>query len=154
MPALGIPAYMQTTSFSQSLKTGQIRLVKLNRAERKRLVQKSAKRSLSVFLTVLGIAAPFWIISILVTTRRLHDRNKSGFWQLLLYLPLPAILIPMIFVALGFELSAFLQHASSNILIGCTLISIIASIRYAIELGFFGPRGGSPNKYGIDPRTN
>ena len=160
MPALGIPARMQTASFSQSLKTGKIRIAKIDRAQLKRQNKINARRFLSLFLTVLGMAAPFWVILISVTTRRLHDRNKSGLWQLLLYLPLPVILLPLIFVALGFEFPTFLQQDGFNgiqihtlFMIACTFISTILSIKYIVELGFFGPRGGSPNKYGIDPRT-
>ncbi|WP_416191706.1 DUF805 domain-containing protein [Neisseria sp. CCUG12390] len=38
--------------------------------------------------------------SIAVTTRRLHDTNRSGWWQLLYFIPLIGVLVVLIFTLL------------------------------------------------------
>ncbi len=50
---------------------------------------------------VLGILVP----SIAITTRRLHDTGKSGWWQLLYIIPLIGFIVVTIFLLTGSELA-------------------------------------------------
>lgn len=56
-----------------------------------------------IFLVIVGFVALFYISSAMISTRRLHDRGKSGWWFLLMLL-LSTILIGTIWwlIELGF----------------------------------------------------
>ena len=90
---------------------------------------------------LLGIV--LWIPRISVTTRRLHDVGKSGWWQLWLVL---LALVPWIVV---------IASQGTNSLVGPILIAPLAldaglAIMFVVWLTRKGDEG--PNKYGPDPR--
>lgn len=89
-----------------------------------------------LFFAITGIFYVVMIISgIAVGIKRLHDRDKSGWWLLLFYL-LPAVLSG-IGTATGME-TIF------------SLASLAVSIWMIVELGFLRGTSG-PNQYGPDP---
>jgi uncharacterized membrane protein YhaH (DUF805 family) len=108
-----------------------------------------------VLLVLIGIAVLFaqasWVVASVVTvpvflvliwitfalgTKRLHDRDKSAWWMLLLYLA------PAILQAIG-------RHTRPAGLI-LDLIGAGISIWALVELGFRRGTAG-PNRYGPDP---
>ncbi len=51
--------------------------------------------------------------SIAVTTRRLHDTNRSGWWQLIAVVPLIGIIVLIVFLAQGSKLRKIEESAVS-----------------------------------------
>lgn len=100
--------------------------------------------------TMLLVAAPFWllgtVIVLLVSIRRLHDRDMSGHWLWLFYLA------PNIFGGLGEALED--QGETGMIfalaIVICSLISIGITIWGVVVMGFLSGTSG-PNRYGPDP---
>ena len=92
-----------------------------------------------VVAILAGIAfIAFFISSLSLSVRRLHDRNKSGWW-LLFFLFVPNI-IQYVFALSGDPTIA---------LVGA-VISFAISIWYLVEVGFLRGTDG-PNRYGDDP---
>ncbi len=84
-----------------------------------------------------------------LVTQRLHDRNKSGLVAALFWAPAliqsATILVP--------ALNSFMD----TIMWGYNWLALwIGGVGtwFFVELGFYGPRGGDPNKYGPDPRND
>lgn len=55
--------------------------------------------------TGIGLLGAVYVLAVLlpsiaVTTRRLHDTNRSGWWQLLYFIPLIGVLVVLIFTLL------------------------------------------------------
>jgi uncharacterized membrane protein YhaH (DUF805 family) len=89
-----------------------------------------------LFFVILGIIYLVMLISsIAVGIKRLHDRDKSGWWLLLFYL-LPAVLN---------GIGATLDMQTIFSLAGAAI-----SIWMIVELGFLRGTSGS-NQYGPDP---
>jgi uncharacterized membrane protein YhaH (DUF805 family) len=89
-----------------------------------------------LFFVILGIIYLVMLISsIAVGIKRLHDRDKSGWWLLLFYL-LPAVLN-------GIGATLDMQTIFS-------LAGAAVSIWMIVELGFLRGTSG-PNQYGPDP---
>jgi uncharacterized membrane protein YhaH (DUF805 family) len=93
----------------------------------------------------LLVLVPFIVSSIAINLRRLHDRDKSGWWLLVFYL------VPV-------ALAVFAQAA-----VGSSPVSSVTKVAeygtlalqfwMIVELGFLpGTRGG--NQYGEDPRAS
>jgi uncharacterized membrane protein YhaH (DUF805 family) len=93
--------------------------------------------------TVIGIAVT--ISSIGVTIKRLHDRNKSG-WYVLLFLVAPMVLLVADF-AIG-----TMSAGSDFFATALWLIAIVIVIWGFVELGCLRGTIGH-NKYGSDPLT-
>ncbi len=92
--------------------------------------------NLRIALIVLAGAA-FLLTVIVVAVKRLHDRNKSGWWLLLLYG------VPLL-------LNAGAYSVASNEPVYLTVPALIINMWALIELGFLrGSRG--PNRFGEDP---
>jgi len=89
-------------------------------------------KGIGFFLVALVIYIPLIVSSVFVGIKRLHDRDKSGWWLLVFYL-LPTVLN---------ELSGV-----SSIL---AFVSIAITIWTFVELGCLRGTQG-PNKYGSDP---
>jgi uncharacterized membrane protein YhaH (DUF805 family) len=89
-----------------------------------------------LFLAVFAIVCIVLFISgIAIGVKRLHDRDKSGWWLLLFYA------VPALFDAMDRVLS---PHLIFN------LVSIAITIWLIVELGFLRGTPG-PNPYGPDP---
>jgi uncharacterized membrane protein YhaH (DUF805 family) len=102
--------------------------------------------SFSTVLVILGaviIIAMVWS-GCAVATKRLHDRDKSGWWLLFFYV-VPAILT-------GTHNALVRTGEESAILLAavCALISGVISLWMLIELGFLRGTPG-PNGYGPNP---
>jgi uncharacterized membrane protein YhaH (DUF805 family) len=89
----------------------------------------------AIVLALLVVPALIWI-TLALATKRLHDRDKSGWWLLLFYFA-PGIL-DTIEESIG----------SAGFIVG--LIGIGISIWGLVELGFLGGTAGQ-NRYGPDP---
>jgi uncharacterized membrane protein YhaH (DUF805 family) len=88
---------------------------------------------------LLAVAVVFSLISgIAVGIKRLHDRDKSGWWLLLFYLA-PGLLD---------GLATNLDREGTGLVF--SLASLVVSIWGLIELGFLRDTTG-PNRYGPDP---
>lgn len=92
-------------------------------------------------LGILGIIAlllyiPLLWIGIAIGTKRLHDRNKSGWWLVLFWL------VPGVLQVAGEQLG--------TVGIVLTLIGLGISIWGLVEIGFLRGTVG-PNQYGPDP---
>ena len=99
----------------------------------------------SIFGTLLGLA--LLIPSISLATRRLHDINKSGWWQLLWLLPVAiGIIIALVSWIADLHDWAFYGTAIA-ILIVFTFIVVVLLIYLYVRQGDDGS-----NKYGEDPR--
>ena len=95
--------------------------------------------------TLLGLA--LLIPSISLATRRLHDINKSGWWQLLWLVPVAiGIIIALVSWIADLHDWAFYGTAIA-ILIVFTLIVVVLLIYWYVRQGDDGS-----NKYGEDPR--
>jgi uncharacterized membrane protein YhaH (DUF805 family) len=89
-------------------------------------------KGIGFFLLVLVVYIPMIVSGIFVGIKRLHDRDKSGWWLLLFYL-VPALL-----------------NELSNASFLFSLASFAISIWAFVELGCLRGTAG-PNKYGPDP---
>ena len=88
--------------------------------------------------SIVSAVQALWLLlpTVGVTTRRLHDRNMSGWWQLLpLAAALPAIA------------GAVLESDGLLMLAGCTVA--LASLALLIIYALRGTAG--PNRFGPDP---
>jgi uncharacterized membrane protein YhaH (DUF805 family) len=88
---------------------------------------------------VIGIVAYIVMVvsGVMVGIKRLHDRNKSGWWLLLFYL------VPGVLSALGMQMGGMANGALS-------LIGFAITIWMIVELGCLRGTAGA-NQYGPDP---
>lgn len=97
-------------------------------------------------LPIVGllIAVPVVIVALwvgfAVAVRRLHDRNKSGWWLVIMYAPV------FVLSALGAVVSASDPETGS----GLNALSLPFSIWAFVELGCLKGTSG-PNRFGDDP---
>jgi uncharacterized membrane protein YhaH (DUF805 family) len=102
---------------------------------------------------VVGIGT--FISNIAVGVKRLHDRNKTGWWLLLFYV-LPGILVTAAavsgLIAVGSALDAVTSQSIASFgVAGFLLMGAFAVVLWAfIELGCLRGTVG-PNRYGPDP---
>lgn len=97
-----------------------------------------------ILAPILVIGIVMAVSSLAVSIKRLHDRNKSGWWMALYY----ALLIAQS-IAVSSKMMAR-PGTSGTISIGLALFNFAIVIYYIVELGFLkGKRG--PNHYGPDP---
>ena len=91
-----------------------------------------------LFIIVLALAILAWVSAFAIGVKRLHDRNRSGWWILLFYV------VPAVLGGAG-------QGTDGDLAQGILgLASVILSIWGLVELGFLrGTRG--PNRFGPDP---
>jgi uncharacterized membrane protein YhaH (DUF805 family) len=93
------------------------------------IVAGLVSKGIGYVLIVIVVYIPLVISGIFVGIKRLHDRDKSGWWLLVFYL------LPVILSGHGAILS---------------LVSLAVSIWGVVELGILRGTAG-PNKYGPDP---
>ena len=94
---------------------------------------------LGVVVGLLGFVAALWA-GTSVAIRRLHDRGKSGWWLLPMYLP----------VLVFSGLSELMQDSSGEPNIALAALSLPFSIWILVELGCLKGTVG-PNRFGPDP---
>ena len=95
-------------------------------------------RGIGFTLIVLVVYIPMVISGFMVGIKRLHDRDKSGWWLLVFYV------LPGALNAIGETLAAGWIFS---------LASFAVSIWALVELGFLRGTVG-PNRYGPDPLTS
>jgi uncharacterized membrane protein YhaH (DUF805 family) len=91
-----------------------------------------------------------FVFQLALTVRRLHDRNKPGWWLVVF------IGLPLLFQALAASLVAH-QHLVGPILLGLLVLALVLGATILTlwcwsELLFLPGRSG-PNRYGDDPRS-
>jgi uncharacterized membrane protein YhaH (DUF805 family) len=95
-------------------------------------------RGIGFTLIVLVVYIPMVVSGFMVGIKRLHDRDKSGWWLLVFYV------LPGVLNAIGESLAAGWIFS---------LASFAISIWALVELGFLRGTAG-PNRYGPDPLTS
>ena len=105
--------------------------------------------SVPIIGSVIWLAT--FIPSIAVTSRRLHDIGRTGWWQAL---PWGLSLVFVVSLIFGF-IRLFLSESSETIFFVITVISLLTLIAVGILLLVWFCRRGQNgiNKYGPDPRT-
>ncbi len=79
-----------------------------------------------------------------IIVKRLHDRDRTGWWVALIYGPTPAApLLDLVGIAGTFD-------KSSPISIALILVNFVFGVWFFVELGFLKGTQG-PNLYGPDP---
>jgi uncharacterized membrane protein YhaH (DUF805 family) len=101
------------------------------------ITSKIMSYGLGLILFILIVFIPAFISSLAIGVKRLHDRNKSGWWILVFYF------VPSILNALSFQVDG----PMSTLL---TLAGFAISLWGLVELGFLRGTVG-PNQYGPDP---
>jgi uncharacterized membrane protein YhaH (DUF805 family) len=95
-----------------------------------------------VFIILLGAMIAIWVSSLAIGVKRLHDRNKSGWWIIVFYI-LPWVL--------GSAANAVDRLGNDTLTLIVSLIGIVCALWGLMVLGFLrGTRG--PNNFGPDPR--
>jgi uncharacterized membrane protein YhaH (DUF805 family) len=109
----------------------------------------SQPRLLILAVLFIGIGLALCWAYLAVTIKRLHDRDRSGWWFLVFYvLPLAALLaLASALQALGVDLDG----APANIpLIGCLIVACLFQLWGFVEL-YLLPGTMGDNRYGADP---
>ena len=91
-----------------------------------------------LFIVVVGIAIASWVSGFAIGVKRLHDRNKSGWWILVFYVA-PSVL--------GSVAEKGADDTSGAVM---ELIGLVLWIWGLVELGFLRGTVG-PNRFGPDP---
>ena len=120
-----------------------------------------ANSSVMLYVTIMlwGVLQLFQVASLLpllaVTTRRLHDVGRAGWWQLIAYIPALLLLAFYVWMTYGLSPLLLVVLVSSGatgvlwlggILLALTLVGVITL------LVFLGRRGEqTENKYGLNP---
>ncbi len=109
-------------------------------------VTMAATSSLTaVFGATLAAYVPLVVSSVAVGIKRLHDRNKSGWWLLPFFIP---VVLP--FVAALLE-TVIVPDASMTFVV-FQYVSLAITVWAVIELGCLRGTIGA-NRYGFDPLT-
>jgi len=91
-----------------------------------------------LFIIVLAFVTLGWVSAFAIGVKRLHDRNRSGWWIVLFYV------VPAVLGGAGKGTDGDLAQG----ILG--LATLVLSIWGLVELGFLrGTRG--PNRFGPDP---
>ena len=121
-----------------------------------------ANSSVMLYVTIMlwGVLQLYQVASLLpllaVTTRRLHDVGRAGWWQLIAYIP--ALLLLAFYVWMTYGLSPLLPVVFSGatgvlwlggILLALTLVGVITLL---VFLGRCGER--AKNSYGLNPELD
>lgn len=94
-----------------------------------------------------GLVVLYCYFLFVTVTRRLHDRNKMGWWQI--YLFLPTIYLYIFHLFTYFKIPIFFGNFMGGYK-AAAVLSTLASVWFFFELGFFRGTAG-PNRYGPDP---
>lgn len=102
--------------------------------------------SMATYYVVAAIIyIPILISGIAVGIKRLHDRNKSGWWLLFFYLA------PWALNGIGWALGGGAEEDGASVVnLFFSVASFAISIWMLVELGFLRGTVG-PNQYGPDP---
>ena len=120
--------------------------------------------SVMLYVTIMlwGVLQLYQVASLLpllaVTTRRLHDVGRAGWWQLIAYIPALLLLVFYVWMTHGLSPLLLVVLVSSGatgvlwlggILLALTLVGVITL------LVFLGRRGEQvENKYGLNPELD
>ena len=123
-----------------------------------------ANSSVMLYVTIMlwGVLQLYQVASLLpllaVTTRRLHDVGRAGWWQLIAYIPALLLLVFYVWMTHGLSPLLLVVLVSSGatgvlwlggILLALTLVGVITL------LVFLGRRGEQvENKYGLNPELD
>lgn len=96
---------------------------------------------------LVSLFSPFtWLPTLSVTARRLHDINRTGWWQCAGVALIPFIIVIIVLAAGGDEVS--------GALLGVAAATALLAAALGITLFVFSCTAGTvgPNKYGPDPK--
>ncbi len=110
-------------------------LLAVSDEETDEIVAGVLSRGIGFTLIVLVVYIPMVVSGFMVGIKRLHDRDKSGWWLLVFYV------LPGVLSTIGESLAAGWIFS---------LASFAVSIWALVELGFLRGTAG-PNRYGPDP---
>lgn len=88
----------------------------------------------------LVAVAAFIVASVALAVRRLHDRGKSGWWLVAMYVPLLLLSV----------LRAILEASNPDVGAGFSVLTLPFSLWIFVELGCLKGTTG-PNRFGPDP---
>jgi uncharacterized membrane protein YhaH (DUF805 family) len=93
------------------------------------------------FLVLFGVMIAIWVSYLAIGVKRLHDRDKSGWWIVVFYI-LPWIV--------GSAANAVDKQGNDTLTLILSLIGLLLMLWGIVVLGFLhGTRG--PNRFGPDP---
>ena len=109
--------------------------------------------SLPFTIVMLVFELAFLLPSLAVTTRRLHDRNKSGWWLVIYYVLTLICLVPMfLFYTMADHSEQFNDTITYVLAFVFFILAILLFALAVVLLVWFCQRGTiGPNKYGPDP---
>jgi uncharacterized membrane protein YhaH (DUF805 family) len=93
------------------------------------------------FIVLFAVVIAIWVSWFAIGVKRLHDRNKRGWWILLFYV------VPWF---LGSAANAADKQGNDTLEIILALIGLVLGIWGLVELGFLRGTAG-PNRFGPDP---
>lgn len=102
-------------------------------------VMSLAPNGLTVLSTIWSLVT--LIPSMAAGSRRLHDTDRSGWWQLLWVFPMVALLMPFVFLSI--------RSGNEGLLIVALIVFVVAAIVLLVWLATKGTQG--PNRFGADP---
>jgi uncharacterized membrane protein YhaH (DUF805 family) len=100
---------------------------------------------LSIALFVVALAN-MWI-NFALSVKRLHDRDRTGWWLLVLYL---VIIVAVLLGVVTLSLPEGQRQPLEGAAVGVVMASSVLMLWLVIEIGFLKGTQG-PNRYGPDP---
>lgn len=106
----------------------------------------SSLGAVGIIAAIIGIG--MFVSQLAVAVKRLHDRNKSGWWVLFFFV-LPSLLSG---IANGYVApdGGYYDAGSSTIALVCAIGALMIYLWALVELGFLRGTIG-PNRFGSDP---
>jgi uncharacterized membrane protein YhaH (DUF805 family) len=93
------------------------------------------------FLVLFGVTIAIWVSYLAIGVKRLHDRDRSGWWIVVFYI------VPWL---LGSVVNVADKQGNDTVGLVAGLVGLVCVIWGLVELGFLrGTRG--PNRFGPDP---
>jgi uncharacterized membrane protein YhaH (DUF805 family) len=93
------------------------------------------------FIVLFGVMIAIWVSYLAIGVKRLHDRDRSGWWIVVFYI------VPWV---LGSVANVADKQGNDTVELVAGLIGLVCVIWGLVELGFLrGTRG--PNRFGPDP---
>ena len=93
------------------------------------------------FIVLFGVMIAIWVSYLAIGVKRLHDRDRSGWWIVVFYI------VPWI---LGSVANVADKQGNDTVELVAGLIGLVCVIWGLVELGFLRRTRG-PNRFGPDP---
>jgi len=93
------------------------------------------------FIVLFGVMIAIWVSYLAIGVKRLHDRDRSGWWIVVFYI------VPWV---LGSVANVANKQGNDTVELVAGLIGLVCVIWGLVELGFLRRTRG-PNRFGPDP---